>query len=87
MSDPVYHICACTDCGAWPVRSEETGRFGTCPNGHKVRVYVTEEEYVEAFKDKNDQCGEAECDRPVEAPGFKRCRVCIQVGAKKRRGR
>jgi hypothetical protein len=60
-------------------------RLGVCPDGHNVPVYVTETKYVEAFAEKNDQCGEPECTRPVEAPGFKRCRPCITLGSKKRR--
>lgn len=87
MSGPVYKVCACIECGAWPVKQDETGKFGSCPEGHRVLIYVTEEQYVAAFKDKNAQCQETSCDRPVEAPGFKRCRVCIQLGAKKKRAR
>jgi hypothetical protein len=85
MNKPVYHICSCIECGAWPVRADETGKTGVCPAGHHVPVYVTEELYVKSFENKNDQCGSPGCTRPVEARGFKRCRPCIVQGAKNRK--
>lgn len=82
----MYHICACVECGAWPVKSVDGApRMGLCPDGHRVPAYVTEAQYTEAFEGKNDQCGTPGCERPVEAPGFKRCRPCIVLGAKQKR--